>query len=67
MKLKDELAHAHNDLETLRSRTQRILTEEISMLDDALSALRKGKPHVTEDHIERVRDRLQKEVDRLNG
>ncbi len=52
--------HLEDELATIKGKVIRVLTSEVRMLDDALYALRVGKTHVTEDHIERVIDALRK-------
>jgi hypothetical protein len=43
-----------DDIATLKGTVNGVVNSELSMLNDALSALKADKAHVTEDHIERV-------------
>lgn len=63
--MNDEIIHLIDEMETMRGSFLRTLRSEVSMLQDALDALRKNKTHVTEDHIERVLDRLNAQVEKL--
>ncbi len=48
------LIHRLNDVATVSAKQRRVINESMVMLRDALTALRRGKPHVTDDHVERV-------------
>jgi hypothetical protein len=53
-----ELTHLLDDALVTRSALYRAATESLAMLSLALSANAKGKPHVVQDHLERVVDYL---------
>lgn len=64
---KDEYAIVQDDLATLRGSVLRVVVAELTMLQDGLYALRRGKPHVTIDHMERAIDGLADLVARLRS
>ena len=63
----NERAHLKDDYEQLRGQVLRRLTEELSLLDDGLHALRREPPkvHIMIDHAERAIDGLKREMERL--
>jgi len=57
--------HSVDDHVTLKSSFIRLIDSEIELLSKGLNALRKEKPHIMDDHAERVIDSLQKYRKRL--
>ena len=54
----DREAHLLDDLAKVKGYVHRTVNSEVDMLTISLQALRKGKTHVTFDHVERVIDNL---------
>jgi hypothetical protein len=61
----DELHHLQNELYRIKAKTRGKLHADLCLLRAALGALRKGKPHVTEDHLERVISSQEKFLEML--
>jgi hypothetical protein len=63
----DTLAHQRDEFQHLRGRMLRRLRSEVSLLDEALHALRKNPPKVDvmDDHAERVVEALRAEIKNL--
>lgn len=61
--------HTHHaaDYEALRTRILRMLTKERALLEDGLHAVQNGRPHIAEEFMERVIDKLRAESDQLGG
>ena len=63
--LETALVHCYNDLAKVEGRTRRVAGESITMLNYALHAARRGRHHVTIDHMERVVDDLERLLEAL--
>lgn len=63
----NEKAHMQNEYEDLRGRIHHRLRQEVILLDEGLTALKRQPPkvHVMEDHAERVIDALKSEIERV--
>jgi hypothetical protein len=57
---KTKFIHLQDDCETLRSQVLRTIRLDIDLLTSASRALEKGKSHIVEDHLDRVRSSLLK-------
>ena len=57
------LENTVDDLLVDRAKLYRTANDSLVMLNKALTALHKGKSHVTDDHIERVIDYLANAID----
>lgn len=53
-------------LETVRGRLRKVLSSEIDLLENGLTALRRGKVHVMDEHADRVIENLQKALTDLS-
>ena len=64
-----EASHFRDDYQKLRGRLLQRLKEEVSLLDEGLSALNREPPkvHVMQDHANRAIDNLRREMERLRG
>jgi hypothetical protein len=60
-----EKSHAVDDYESLRSQQVRSLSQQTSLLEDGLHALRHDSPAVTEEYMERVIESLREDMQRL--
>jgi hypothetical protein len=60
-----EKSHAVDDYESLRSQLVRGLAQQISLLEDALHALRHERVAVTDEYVERVIESLREDLQRL--
>lgn len=60
-----KVAHLQDDIEKIRSKVYRTLKDDNVMLANALHALRKGKTHVTDDHLDRVIESIDKLIKEL--
>lgn len=49
-----ELHHALADSETARCRLVRVARAQVLLLEDGLAALRDGRPHITDEYLERA-------------
>ena len=63
--LKIAIVHLKDDKEILRSSVIRRAKDDRELLISALHALEHNKPHVVKDHLERVRDSLMEEINKL--
>lgn len=63
----DEIAHRRSAFEDLRGRILRCLRQESALLATGLQALRgpNPKPHVIDDHADRVLEALKREIERI--
>lgn len=63
----DEIAHRRDAFEDLRGRVLRCLRQETALLNLGLQALRaqQPKPHVMDDHADRVLEALRREIERI--
>lgn len=53
-------------LETVRGRLRKVLSSEIDLLENGLTALRRGKGHVMDEHADRVIENLRKALTDLS-
>ena len=53
-------------LETVRGRLRKVLSSEIDLLENGLTALRRGKAHVMDEHADRVIENLRKALNDLS-
>lgn len=67
--LRVQKVHSRDDLEKQRSRTMRTLEDEIPVLTDCLTALRRDPPKVgvTKEYLESTLDKLNEELKKLKG
>lgn len=67
--LRVQKVHSRDDLERQRSRTMRTLEDEIPVLTDCLTALRRDPPkvEVTKEYLESTLDKLNEELRKLKG
>lgn len=67
--LRVQKVHSRDDLERQRSRTLRTLEDEIPVLADCLTALRRDPPkvEVTKEYLESALDKLNEELKQLKG
>ena len=54
-------------LETLRGRLRKVLSSEIDLLENGLTALRRGKSHVMDEHADRAIENLRKALTDLSA
>ncbi len=56
----DACAHKLDEVATKAAKRLRCINDSVQMLEDALHALRSGKVHIVDDHIDRVLTDLRK-------